>query len=139
MTQLPVKKRSREEWRQIPGAEFVYSVSSFGRVRRDTPTVHGPAGRLLKPQKGEKYLQVRLAVFGAIRSRRIHNLVAAAFIGPRPFGYQVNHIDGDKHNNRADNLEYLTKLENERHAARLGLKAHGDRWYAGKGRTRRAA
>lgn len=52
----------------------------------------------------------------------VHSMVARAFIGPRPQGMTINHIDGCKTNNRADNLEYVSPTENIRHAIANGLK-----------------
>jgi hypothetical protein len=62
-----------------------------------------------------------LADSGKYSTFSLHRLVAEAFIGPRPAGMEVNHKDGNKGNNQADNLEYVTKSENVRHAMRLGL------------------
>lgn len=112
------------------GYERLYSVSSLGHVRRDTATKHGPAGRLLKPQfgPGHKYLFVRLVkVMPDIKTLRVHHLVAAAFIGPRPLGLFLNHKDANRHNNAADNLEYVTKRQNEDHAVALALHPWGER------------
>ena len=51
----------------------------------------------------------------------VHRLVAEAWIGPIPDRYQVNHIDGNKWNNKLDNLEITTASENIRHAMENGL------------------
>lgn len=51
----------------------------------------------------------------------VHHLVAEAFIGPRPPGAHINHLDGDKTNPAAENLEYCTPVENAAHAKKLGL------------------
>ncbi len=55
---------------------------------------------------------------------KIHILVATAFIGDKPPSCQVNHKDGNKGNNCASNLEYVTQSENGKHAYRLGLLKH---------------
>jgi hypothetical protein len=61
-------------------------------------------------------------------------LVAESFIGPKPEGLQVNHIDGIKSNNHYSNLEYVTPLENTRHAWEHGLskKQLGERCSSSK-------
>ena len=81
-------------------------------------------GRLLKPRvnsKGRFY--VSLSFNGREKTNAVASLVAEAFIGPRPHGLEVNHIDGDHQNDAATNLEYLTRRGNMQHAYRLGLSA----------------
>lgn len=73
------------------------------------------------------YLVVNLWRANKGRVLYVHDLVAAAFIGPKPIGLTVNHIDGDKTNNLPSNLEYITKSENSKHSARLGLNPRGER------------
>jgi hypothetical protein len=51
-------------------------------------------------------------------------LVAENFIGKRPKGYEINHKDGKKSNNRLNNLEWVTPKENYHHAVKLGLMPH---------------
>jgi hypothetical protein len=120
-----------EQWRPVIGYEGLYEVSDLGRIRRAAPDTLGRRsthpGRVLTPIKSP-YLQVTLSK-GSRRTRRtevVHRLVAAAFLGPRVAGQQINHRDGDKHNPRADNLEYVTNLENAQHAARVGLYQRGE-------------
>lgn len=73
------------------------------------------------------YLMVALWKNGRALHRRVHRLVAEAFYGPQPFeGAEVNHIDGNKKNNRVSNLEYVTKLENIEHAVQTGLVKRGE-------------
>ncbi len=57
------------------------------------------------------------------RTRKVHRLVAEAFIGPIASGLTVNHLDGNKANNDVENLEIVTRAENSQHAMRTGL------WY----------
>lgn len=102
------------EWREVveyPG----YFVSSIGDVR-------GRSGRILKQgHHSAGYLSVGPVRDGKNVTTLVHRLVAAAFIGPIPAGHEVNHIDGNKKNNRAENLEYVTRRGNMSHARRIGL------------------
>lgn len=118
-----------ELWRQITDWPD-YSVSSLGRVRRDVARSSWRAGRLLTPclnGLNRTYFYVRLCRPGKMQTLRLHGLVAAAFIGPRPEGLHINHKDGNRHNNAADNLEYVTRRQNEDHAVENALHAWGER------------
>lgn len=106
-----------EEWRVIENGR--YAVSSMGRVRREAPGKGTRAGWMLKcaPSK------VGYPLFAVSRGKfkYVHHAVAEAFIGPRPEGYEINHKNGIKTDNRVDNLEYVTGSQNRQHAVRLGL------------------
>jgi hypothetical protein len=68
------------------------------------------------------YLSLTIYKNGERITRSVHRLVAEAFLGgPHP-GFDVNHIDGDKTNNRIENLEWCTREENVQHAVRTGLR-----------------
>ncbi len=100
-----------EIWVPIPKLKNKYEVSQHGRVR-NVYTKH-----VLKPelnQKGYPRLTFRKSVVGR-HNLKIHHLVAEAFLGPRPEGTEVNHIDLDKTNNRPSNLEYVTGEQNRVH------------------------
>lgn len=104
-----------EIWRDIKGYEGKYQVSSWGRVRG--------ANGILTPYKTSKgYLKVGLCNGGRCSDKkRVHRLVAAAFI-PNPYGLpQVNHLDGNKENNSVTNLEWCTNQQNMNHARNLRL------------------
>ena len=110
------------EWREIE-CWPAYEVSSLGDVRRKG------AESNLKTSVSNGYLYVPLCDGNRKPEKRVtvHSLVAAAFIGPRPVRLQVNHIDGNKANPAATNLEYVTARSNHLHAARLGLSPTGER------------
>lgn len=101
-----------------------YFVSDSGRVYSTL------SKRFLTPCMSNGYHQVAL---GGQRGKRIgiHVLVAVAYIGARPAGLVVNHKNGNRTDNRAENLEWVTPRENVLHAYRIGLRvidrAHKDR------------
>lgn len=112
-----------ELWKDIDGFPG-YQISSRGDVRcyRD---FHGNITsnyRNLKPLANkDDYLYVDLYTSERKQvHKRIHRLVADAFLGPNP-DLVVNHVNGDKHDNRVDNLEWVTPKENSRLASELGL------------------
>ena len=100
----------QEIWKDIKGYEGLYQISNLGRVRSKNG--------ILKPQKRQHgYLGIMLYGRGGhptrgFKHKSIHRLVAEAFI-PNPNGYaEINHVDEDKTNNRADNLEWCTRKYN---------------------------
>lgn len=109
------------EWRVVHRWTGLYEVSNDGRVRRAGIASGATVGRVLSPLLDRRgYHKVCLVGGGRKEYRLVHRLVAEAFIGRRPDGMEVNHIDADKDNNAAANLEYLTPTENREHAKRLG-------------------
>lgn len=123
----------REDWRPVVGYEGFYSVSNCGRIRRDKAGRGAVAGKMLNQtflgrKKNQRYYKVGLVKEGVQVTHLVHRLVALAFLGEPPTKeHNVNHIDGDKHNNVPGNLEYTTILENIRHAGSIGLSARGER------------
>ena len=67
------------------------------------------------------YKQVNLKTVKGFRTRLVHVLVLEAWVGPRPEKHVTNHINGDKTDNRLENLEYVTQTENMRHSCAMGL------------------
>lgn len=91
-----------------------YEVSNVGRVRNKTTKY------VLKPQQfvGKKYYYVALSENGIQKKKRIHRLVAEAFI-PNPNNLpEINHLDEDPSNNCADNLEWCSKSYNVNYGTR---------------------
>lgn len=110
-------------WKSVVNFEGIYSISNFGDVRRDAGGQGAIANKILKPVKNKKgYLTVSLHKDKKHTSATIASLVAAAFIGPREINMTINHKDGCKTNNKVENLEYVTNLENMQHAWKLGLQ-----------------
>lgn len=126
-----------EEWRAVPGYEGCYEVSDHGRVRSlsrrflnsyNPPRLHRIDGRVLTTnhrrggQGSAGYQSCTLSdAAGKRRDWSVHALVLLAFVGPRPEGQWVRHLDGDEDNNHLSNLAYGTPSENE-----ADKVAHGD-------------
>lgn len=109
-----------EIWRDIPGYEGLYQASDFGRVRSLPRAKTG--GKILTPQMNNSgYHRVSITSAGQHKYLYVHHLVALAFLGPRPGGDDINHINGVKTDNRPENLEYATRSQNMSHARAMGL------------------
>lgn len=118
-------------WRTIAGYEGYYEVSTDGQVRSLNRTVRSRSGRTkhLKGQqmkltysKSSGYMVVNLRKFGASEVIPVHILVATMFL-PNPYNYpMVNHKDGNKTNNRVENLEWATYSHNNIHALENSLR-----------------
>lgn len=121
-----------ERWIDVLGYAGVYEVSDAGNVRLRTNTRRNKAGHLLKQTAATNgYLAVSLATDGSFRRKYVHRLVAEAFLGPS-LGREVNHKNGDKTDNRAENLEWVTHAQNQEHA-RAVLR----RWVGRRGASRK--
>ena len=106
--------------KEINGLEGLYSISDNGEVWKTTRCQHPFIIKHNLNSKG--YHRVTLTVKGKRFILRVHRLVAQAFI-PNPENKpQVNHIDGNKDNNRVENLEWVTDDENRLHAIRNNLR-----------------
>lgn len=115
-----------ETWRPIPEYDGWYEASNLGRIRRIRPSRSAPTGRVVVPHI-DGYAQVTLFKDGTRNVHLVHRLVAGAFLGSCPKGKQVNHINGDKGDNRSMNLEYVTPSENTKHAIDLLGVGRGER------------
>lgn len=134
-------EQSNEIWKPVTIAPYsaYYEVSSHGRVRsldreiidRNGRTVRR-RGRVLSTSADAcGYPRVGLNRGAKGNTRKVHSLVALAFLPDPPGevsasgdGWSVNHIDGVKTNNRVENLEYVTKSGNIRHAWENKLLSH---------------
>lgn len=97
-----------------------YEISSEGRVRRKAAATGTRVGRVRKGVIHRNgYVQFMLSVHNKGYMRDGHRLVADAFSGPIGDGLQVNHINGDKADNRLVNLEIVTNGENRTHSYRV--------------------
>lgn len=143
--QLDLSFDPAEEWRDIPGYEGLYQVSDLGRVRSldryvratsHSSTTRLHRGGILRPsgrcKDGRHYLNVALSQDGIIRKQEIHVLVLRVFVGPRLPGTVANHIDGERSNNAAINLEWVTHKRNSQHALEGGKMRIGERCHMAK-------
>ncbi len=120
-----------EEWKWIKGYEGCYQVSNHGRVKSlgrrvysCNSTYEGTRSvreKILKPCFVLGYRVVTLCKHSDQEQHKIARLVASAFVDNLKQVISVNHIDGNKLNDRADNLEWCTPAENTIHAIDTGL------------------
>lgn len=122
----------KEIWKDVKGFEKYYKVSNFGRVISKPRKIIRPNGVcVIKPEKEMKlpvdngYARINFSINGKNHLKRVHRLVAEAFI-PNPQNKPcINHIDGNKQNNHISNLEWCTKKENIIHSCSvLGNNKH---------------
>jgi hypothetical protein len=117
-----------ETWVPVVGYEGIYEVSDLGRVRALPRWRRGKGNslnlykmRILKPRIRRRYLTVKLYKDGKSQDKPIHILVAAAFVGPRPQGWQVDHINRHPLDNRETNIRYTTPVGNALNSAKTKL------------------
>ena len=91
-------------------------VRSLDRIERMGKRWRPTKGLIMHPDNSFGYKRVRLSLERKQWRVMVHVLVLLAFVGPRPEGYDANHIDGDKANNAVHNLEWVTRRENILHA-----------------------
>lgn len=120
-----------ETWKDIVGYEGLYQVSNLGGVksleRYRTSKLKNQKQtkineRILRGNVCKGYIRVILSKHGFNNAFSVHRLVATAFIPNNESKPYINHIDGNKQNNTADNLEWCTCNENIKHAYKTGLK-----------------
>lgn len=134
-------KTSTEGWRPVVGYENLYDISDVGRIRVAL-NARGQCrkpGRILTVQYGSKgYPQYSLCKNGRSVTRPIHSLIAQAFIGERPSGFEVAHLDGDKRNSVLLNLIYTNPKDNASHKKAHGTNLDGEKGPANKLSTKDA-
>lgn len=113
-----------ENWLPIAGYEGLYEVSDMGGVRSLKRAT--TSGKVLVQRSGTGgYLRVCLCKNNHKKTFVVHRLVASAFIENPEHKPEVNHKNGIRTDNRASNLEWVTRSENERHAYKiLGKSPH---------------
>ena len=125
-----------EQWRTIPGYEGKYEVSDAGRIRSlrnrgpnwDIARPE-PLMRVLSKNKKSGYIDVSLCDQNAHMKRvLVHRLVLIAFVGPCPPGHQASHLNGERTDNRLENLAWelvpANNLRKHEHGTMVGTKSH---------------
>ena len=121
----------KEIWKDVPGYEGLYQVSSLGRVRSVDRYIKYSNGRevftkgkmlSLTLSKGNERLQVSLCKNGKAEKTRPYVLVMLAFVGECPDNMEICHINGVKTDDRLENLKYDTRSENRIDNYRYGSK-----------------
>lgn len=112
-----------EIWLPVVGYEGFYEVSSEGRVRsldRIVKKWNGeravPTRLLSLSENSHGYLSITLCKDGKAETKTVHRIVAEAFIPNNNHYPQINHINGNKHDNRVENLEWCSASQNVQHA-----------------------
>lgn len=124
----------KEVWKDIPNYEGVFQASTLGRIKKLAYVTKNRVGLPLhKPEKVLKltkhprgYIKTRLYVnANDFKPFQVHRLIALTFIGAPPNGLdQVNHINGIKHDNRVENLEWCNNSQNQLHSNANGFRVH---------------
>lgn len=113
-----------EEWKEIKGFEGRYEVSSLGRIRSIPPM-----SKKIRIRKNfvdkDGYEGCLLRSPNKYNTKKVHRLVAEAFIPNPDAKHEVNHKNGNKKDNRAANLEWASHSENQRHKNRVLKKYNG--------------
>lgn len=116
-----------EIYKDVVGYEGLYQVSNLGNVKRISNYKCVNKKYLdnytLKPlDNGKGYYRIKLCKNNLSKRVMLHRIIAEAFI-PNPNNYKtINHINGDKKDNRIENLEWCTQSQNVLHAFKNGLK-----------------
>lgn len=118
------------DWRPVDGFDGTYEVSREGVIRslpRHTGYQFVKGRELSGSVNWAGYRSVQLCRGQHKQRHAVHRIVCRAFHGmPEEEPGEVNHINGVKSDNRAENLIWVTRSQNHRHAADLGLRPHGE-------------
>lgn len=121
----------KEIWKEIEGYNGLYKISNYGNIK--SIARKGTKEHLMIQSKNHQgYLQVKLTKNGISKTKKVHRLVAQAFI-PNPNNLpQIDHIDDNKENNYASNLQWITNEDNMAKSWKTGARSIEKTYKRGK-------
>jgi hypothetical protein len=114
-----------EIWKDVIGYEGFYQVSNFGNVKR-VGSFRGVNKAYLNDyylnprDNGKGYLRIKLTINNKSKRVMLHRIIAEAFIENQNNYPVINHINGNRQDNRIENLEWCTQSQNCLHAVKMG-------------------
>ncbi len=116
----------KEQWKDIQEYKGLYQISDYGRVRRIKGHLCRKTRVLKLVLNTNGYPSIQLWANNKYTTNRIHTLVLATFVGPKPSKMECRHLDGNPTNNRLNNLKWGTRSENQKDAVKHGTKFQPD-------------
>lgn len=111
-----------EVWKDIKGFERLYQISNYGNIKSLNYKRTGKEQVLKQNINGRGYCYVNISINNKYKNILIHRAVAKTFIPTNNEKLDINHKDGNKQNNRVENLEWCTRSQNIQHAYNNGFK-----------------
>lgn len=103
--------KANREFRKIPSLEYRYEVNEDGTIIRNVKSKKCLKCYKESHNSNTEYWVTRILIKGHNKKVRLHQVVAECWLGPKPEGYEVDHIDRNSLNNHYSNLRYVTKSE----------------------------
>ena len=108
---MTLKNKPNREFRKIPSLDFLYEVNNNGTIIRNVKSKKCLKCYRFSHNSKTEYWGLNINLKGKIKKVYIHKVVAECWLGKKPKGYQIDHIDRNSLNNHYKNLRYVTKSE----------------------------